>query len=422
MLNMSWLGLGEVVARVTRLATTIVIARRLGPAELGIAAIALTSFEIIRAFAGSGIGQMVARATPEQLAATAATASRANWMLCFALAGIQILAGALIAAFTGRTELVLMVGCLAGVFLLMPLGLMQCYLVIRANRLATIARVSTVQLVADNALTAALAVAGLGAWAIVLPKLLTAPIWVIGMRRAATWSRDPSAIAIPFSEMTRFAAPILGTELLAALRMNLDKLLVTAILGVEILGVYYFAFNAGLGLSLSLTNALSASVYPALSALAGSPSEMLARFDRILWRNALPVSLVIAAQAAAALVYVPVVFGGHWADAAPLVALLCVSAITRPVWDAAAQLLRAAGLPGFEFAGALIYSVVYLAAFAAFLPFGLATGITALAFAALLLNVALAAWARSLVLRHAVAPSPTGQAGQAIGPVAAVAR
>jgi O-antigen/teichoic acid export membrane protein len=422
MLNMSWLGLGEVVARVTRLATTIVIARRLGPAELGIAAIALTSFEIIRAFAGSGIGQMVARATPEQLAATAATASRANWMLCFALAGIQILAGALLAAFTGRTELVLMVGCLAGVFLLMPLGLMQCYLVIRANRLATIARVSTVQLVADNALTAALAVAGLGAWAIVLPKLLTAPIWVIGMRRAATWSRDPSAIAIPFSEMTRFAAPILGTELLAALRMNLDKLLVTAILGVEILGVYYFAFNAGLGLSLSLTNALSASVYPALSALAGSPSEMLARFDRILWRNALPVSLVIAAQAAAALVYVPVVFGGHWADAAPLVALLCVSAITRPVWDAAAQLLRAAGLPGFEFAGALIYSVVYLAAFAAFLPFGLATGIIALAFAALLLNVALAAWARSLVLRHAVAPSPTGQAGQAIGPVAAVAR
>jgi O-antigen/teichoic acid export membrane protein len=422
MLNMSWLGLGEVVARVTRLATTIVIARRLGPAELGIAAIALTSFEIIRAFAGSGIGQMVARATPEQLAATAATASRANWMLCFALAGIQILAGALLAAFTGRPELVLMVGCLAGVFLLMPLGLMQCYLVIRANRLATIARVSTVQLVADNALTAALAVAGLGAWAIVLPKLLTAPIWVIGMRRAATWSRDPSAIAIPFSEMTRFAAPILGTELLAALRMNLDKLLVTAILGVEILGVYYFAFNAGLGLSLSLTNALSASVYPALSALAGSPSEMLARFDRILWRNALPVSLVIAAQAAAALVYVPVVFGGHWADAAPLVALLCVSAITRPVWDAAAQLLRAAGLPGFEFAGALIYSVVYLAAFAAFLPFGLATGITALAFAALLLNVALAAWARSLVLRHAVAPSPTGQAGQAIGPVAAVAR
>jgi O-antigen/teichoic acid export membrane protein len=422
MLNMSWLGLGEVVARVTRLATTIVIARRLGPAELGIAAIALTSFEIIRAFAGSGIGQMVARATPEQLAATAATASRANWMLCFALAGIQILAGALLAAFTGRTELVLMVGCLAGVFLLMPLGLMQCYLVIRANRLATIARVSTVQLVADNALTAALAVAGLGAWAIVLPKLLTAPIWVIGMRRAATWSRDPSAIAIPFSEMTRFAAPILGTELLAALRMNLDKLLVTAILGVEILGVYYFAFNAGLGLSLSLTNALSASVYPALSALAGSPSEMLARFNRILWRNALPVSLVIAAQAAAALVYVPVVFGGHWADAAPLVALLCVSAITRPVWDAAAQLLRAAGLPGFEFAGALIYSVVYLAAFAAFLPFGLATGITALAFAALLLNVALAAWARSLVLRHAVAPSPTGQAGQAIGPVAAVAR
>lgn len=419
---MSWLGLGEVVARVTRLATTIVIARALGPAELGLAAIALTSFEIIRAFAGSGIGQMVARATPETLAATTAAASRANWMLCSSLAAIQVLVGALLAAITGRTELVLMVGCLAVVFLLMPLGLMQCYLVIRENRLSTIARVSTLQLVADNALTAALAIAGLGAWAIVLPKLLTAPLWVLGMRRAATWSRDHSVAAIPLSELTRFAAPILGSELLAALRMNLDKVLVTAILGVEILGVYYFAFNAGLGLSLSLTSALSASAFPALSALASSPAEMLARFDRILWRNALPVSLIIALQAAAALLYVPIVFGGHWAGAAPLVALLCVSALTRPVWDAAAQLLRAAGLPRYEFAGALVYSVVYLAAFAAFLPFGLPAGITALAFVALLLNVALAVWARSVVLRHAAESSSPGHAGQPSAQAAAMAR
>jgi O-antigen/teichoic acid export membrane protein len=270
----------------------------------------------------------------------------------------------------------------------------------RANRLGTVARISTVQLVADNALTAALAMIGLGAWAVVLPKLLTAPLWVVGMRRAGSWSPDRAVTPAPAAELVRFAAPVLGSELLAAARLNLDKMIVAAVLGLEVLGVYYFAFNAGLGLSLSLTTALTASVYPALAALSAHRGDMLARFDSILWRNALPVSLIIALQAAAALIYVPIVFGEKWADTAPLVALLCVSALTRPVWDAAAQLLRAAGLPGYELAGAVVYTVVYLGAFAALLPLGLQAGISAVAIVALLLNVGLAILARKIVRRQ----------------------
>ena len=183
--NMSWLGLGEFTARISRIATTVLIARLLTPVDLGVAAIALTAFEIVRSFAASGIGQMVVRASEDRLAATAAAANRANWMVCLALAAAQVAAGVGLAWHSGRAELIPLTGCLAGVFLLMPLGLMQCYVVMRAGKLETIARVSTAQLVADNLLTAGLAIAGLGAWAIVLPKLLTAPIWVIGSSATA---------------------------------------------------------------------------------------------------------------------------------------------------------------------------------------------------------------------------------------------
>lgn len=398
--NVGWLGLSDGIGRVSRIATTVILARTLSAADLGIAAIAITSFEIVRAFASSGIGQMVVRAPAEKLAATQAAAHRANWLLCGLLAMVQAIAGSVISLHMGRADLALLVGCLGGVFLLMPLGLMQCYCVMREERMHIIARISAAQLVTDNILTAGLALAGFGAWAVVLPKLLTAPIWVAGMRLAATWQRDPAVTPLPAIDLWRFTGPVLASEALAAARQNLDKVIVGSALGVEALGIYYFAYNAGLGLSQSLTNALSTSVYPALAALAHRPAELMQRFDRILVRNALPLSLLIALQAAAAYMLVPIVFGDRWAATAPLVAILCCSALTKPPSDAASQLLRAAGLASHELAAAVLLSVAYLGSFQALAAYGLDTAVTGVAAISVALQAGIAVWARWLVRRR----------------------
>lgn len=399
--NIGWLGLSDGIGRISRIATTVIVARMLTAADLGIAAIAITVFEIVRAFASSGIGQMVVRSSPERLAATAAAANRANWLLCGLLAVAQILVGAVLAARLQRPDLLLLVGCLGGVFLLMPLGLMQCYAIMREERLHVIARISAVQLVTDNVLTAGLALAGFGAWAVVLPKLLTAPIWMIGMRRAAEWKRDPAVQPIPAIEVWTFAAPVLASEVLAAARQNLDKVIVGSALGVEMLGIYYFAYNAGLGLSQSLTNALSTSVYPALAALAQQPAELVRRFDRILVRNALPLSLLIGVQALAALVLVPIVFGERWAPVAPMVAVLCCSALTKPASDAAAQLLRAAGYAGHELVTAIVLSVVYLGSFQVLVPHGLGATVFGVAAICVFVQAGITLWARWFVRQRA---------------------
>jgi hypothetical protein len=48
--------------------------------------------------------------------------------------------------------------------------------------LGRIAFTGALQVIADNGLTAILALCGLGMWAIILPKLIVAPIWTIGIR------------------------------------------------------------------------------------------------------------------------------------------------------------------------------------------------------------------------------------------------
>ena len=70
------LGLGEGFNRITRIVTTIVLAWHLDAVEFGIAATALTCFELVRVFAQNGLSQMVVRASDDDLAATCNTAYR----------------------------------------------------------------------------------------------------------------------------------------------------------------------------------------------------------------------------------------------------------------------------------------------------------------------------------------------------------
>ena len=409
--NVGWYGLAEFANRFTRLVTTVVLARWLIPHDFGIAAIAITTFEIIRVVAQNGIGQAVVRAPAGQLAAFTATAYRASWLVCLLAFVVQLLVAGIIAHTTGRDDVFWMIACLALVYLTLPFGQIQAHLIVRANRLHVLAGIAVVQVALDNLLTAAFAVGGFGAWAVVVPKLITAPVWVIGMRRAQSYRRDPAAGYAPMADLMRFAIPVIGSELLVAARFNLDKVLVGAILGVEALGIYYFVFNAGLGFSLSLTASLAASVYPHLAEVASKPRELLARYDGLLARAALPCAGVIALQAALSLIYVPLVFGARWDNVAYLVAVLCASAMPKPLFDSASQLLRAAGRPRMEFLLSAGLTLATLAALAAGLTSGLAAGVIAMSLTAIAVQIVAALAVRAaLSAKAGRATDTTGDA------------
>lgn len=409
--NIGWYGLAEVVVRLSRLVTTVLLARLLLPEDFGIAAIALTASELIRVLASNGIGQTIIRARDEELDVVCATAQRAIRLVTAAIIALHVAAGAVLAYAYARPELAAMTALLGLAFLVMPFGDVRYFLVMRAQRMRAIAGVTAAQVIADNALTALLALSGLGAWAVVLPKLLTAPIWLAGVRRAHPEAPPLAADARPISSMLDYAGPLLASEVLAVVRGHGDKLIVGAMLGIEALGVYYFAFNAGVGLSLSLTNALSTSLYPHLAEVAHRPAELAARFDKARRTTVLVIGGLIGLQAAATFLYVPLVFGERWAFATPLVALLCLSAVAKPLGDASVQLLRASGRTGDEAKAALLFTVLQLTMLAAALTKSLTAGIVALVIVALSFQVGFALWARARVCGRA--PSPTTEGAPA---------
>jgi teichuronic acid exporter len=297
----------------------------------------------------------------EELDEMVETAYRMGFVICSGLFVLQFLLAYPIAEYYASPSLTPMLQVLASVYLIMPFGLVQSALVLRAQRMKTKALIEGVQVGIDNILTALLAIGGLGAWAIVLPKLLVTPIWVIGYRKAIHWS--PSGKFFRFAHwkgILKFGRFFLGIEILKTARLNLDNLIIAKFLGIEALGLYYFARNAGLGFSMSAINAMSAALYPNLCELRTNTQKLKARFIYNVKRASSVVSPLILLQTLLAPWYVPIVFGAKWNDAIPILMLLCFSAVLRPLGESASALALAKEHIHLDYRWNLIFTLIFI--------------------------------------------------------------
>ena len=361
--NLGWLGASELFVRITRLVTAIVLARMMDPVIFGVAALVLTINEIIRVFNRNGIGAKIVQCSEFELEDICNTAYRLNLIFCISLFLLQCLVAYPLAQFYNTPALVPMLQVLSLTYLLMPFGMVQASLVQREQRLKTVALIDGGQVGIDNVITTLLALTGLGAWAIVLPKFLTAPIWVIGYRCSHSWRPCGSYTGFTlWRDVFKFGRYYLSIELLKTARLNVDNMIIARLLGMEALGLYYFARNAGLGFSLTLINAINSALYPNLCDVKGNIEALKLRFTRNLKQIALIAVPLISLQAGLAFIYVPIVFGEQWLSAIPILTLLCLSALPRPLAESASALALATGRIELDFKWNIVFTMIFVVA------------------------------------------------------------
>ena len=372
--NVGSFAAAEVANKITRIAAMVIIARSLSVEEIGFAAIAITTFELVRTLTNNGIGQMIVRANDDELESVCRRAHQLNFMACGAAGVVQVVVGLAIWQAIGNPALFWMTSVLSLVFLGMPFGLVRIFRAMRRNRMDLVARINFYQISSDNALSLVLAILGFGAWAIVLPKLLTFPIWLICARRSDTWRPNADTPLAPFMDFRRFCAPLLASEILKGGRLHLDKAVIVALLGVEALGIYFFAFNAGLGLAQTLSVAFSACLYPQLCKANRNGGDLITIWTKLSAVFLAAASCVFLFQIAAAKFYVPIVFGESWRSAVPIVVILCFAALPRFLSDCVSQLARAASNTSLEARATLISGFLSIAAIAVGAQIGGLTG------------------------------------------------
>ncbi|MEP5937542.1 MAG: oligosaccharide flippase family protein [Erythrobacter sp.] len=318
-------GSAEAAARIVRLGAILIVARQISPQLLGTAALALSLFEIVRVLTSVGIGQRIIIAQDDELAAISKAAVYLFWITCLAVMTVQFVVALIAWSFFDQPEVAAMLAVLCGVYLFMPSGLVQIFLAMRDQRMKATAQVAAVQNIADAVMTVVLVLVWPSAWAIVLPKLLTAPIWLWGARRTYIWRPDNQIARSSITEFANFGPAVLCSELLAAARIHGDKLLVGALLGTEALGLYFFAFNAGLGITQSFVAACNLVLFPHLAKIRVESFD--SEFRRSFGLGLLILLPIVIAQAALAPIYVPIIFGSNWVQAIPFVALLALAAL-----------------------------------------------------------------------------------------------
>ncbi len=384
------LGSAEAVNRLTRIVAAICLARALGPVEFGIAAISLTTAEMLRVFTQTGLGAQIIQAKETELEEVCSAAWRLNWLMHGGMFAIQVALAWPVAAYFGNSAIGWMIVVLAIPLLIYPFAAIRVYRTQRRNRMGVIGATTALQISSDNLLTAIMALSGFGLWSVVVPKLIVAVLWVLAYARIDAWRSTVRARPEVMRSCRAFGSKILGSEVIGALSIHADKFIIGALMGLEAVGIYFFAFNAGLGITRAFVAAASLGLLPHLCA-ARTADEQRARFKSGVGLSYVMAAPVLIAQIALAPLYVPLVFGAKWADSAPLVMVLCASAVTWPLWRATVQLWRAQGRPGLELRWTALYTALSLIATAAGTAWGLMT-IGYMLLAVNLLVVPIAAW------------------------------
>jgi PST family polysaccharide transporter len=323
--------------------------------------------DILKALTENGVGQRIIAASDATLEATCTTARHIFWVWCFGLFALQaLIAGTLF--LSGGSALLAGLILLMGVeYLFMPAGLVQVALAMRAGKLRQTAAIGGTQVVGANLLSILLVLIYPSAIALILPRVLSAPIWLFAVRALHPWTPKVGVTPSPLRPFAEYGWAVLGIEVVKVLRLQGDKIVVGMTLGPQVLGLYFMAFNAGLSLSNAFATAFSTVLFPHLTQSADPAAAM---------RQSLIVGLgliapVVILQSAVAPLYVPLLLGDGWEEVAPLVSILCLVAIPTTLWATAAGWLRVQGKPQVELWMTCVLAVAVLASTALLAPFGL---------------------------------------------------
>ncbi len=360
--NVGWLGGAELFNRIFRLGATVTLARVFSTEDYGLMAFVYTTFEIASVFTlKHGISAKIIQTEEQYLSNICNTSYWLNWFVCIGIFIIQCVASFPIAHFYNNNSLILPLCVSALVYLFFPLFMVNSAIIERENRLKVTAMCNAAQSFISNIAIVTLTLLGMGIWSIVWAMVLSTPIWIVVTWKYSSW-RPPKKFNLEgWQEIIDFGKNLLGVEILNKLRMNLDYLIVGKILGVEALGMYFFAFNAGSGITTNVVYALNSALFPHLCEVREDRNRLRKQYFSSLKSNALILVPLVLLQSALAPVYVPIVFGEKWVSAVPILIMICLSVIPRSFAWTSSMLLNSINKTHISLYLDLIFTVIFAA-------------------------------------------------------------
>lgn len=190
----------------------------------------------------------------------------------------------------------------------------------------------------------ALAVAGMGAWSLVLSGIVGRSVGLIGLWNASPWQLQYRFRWEIVRRLARVGILFQVSALAPTLLRSLIPIVITRVLGVNALGTLTWAANLA-SIPHMLGATLNRVAFPSFSRLQDNPEQRgRAVVESIRLLN-IALHLIIVPVVLAVPLALPIVFGSKWTTAIPAVQLGLLEAVPFVLVNLLAQVQGAAGRP-----------------------------------------------------------------------------
>jgi PST family polysaccharide transporter len=350
------------------LASAMVLARLLAPAEFGLVAMVLAATALLELFKEAGLST----ATVQRETISQQQVSNLFWInlglsACMTVA-CMALSGPL-AWFYQDSRLTGITTALSFTFVITGSTVQHRALLTRQMRFRALAAIEIVSTVTGAALACYMAWSALGYWSLVAMQLCTVLVSSVMTWRIARWTPSGPRCTAGLTSLLHFGAHLTAADLTARTARAFDAVLVGRLFGAEALGIYSRASILTRPLD-QLMAPINAVVIPVLSRLQSDPERYRRTHLLACDLVALVTFPVMAEFLALSAPLVRVLLGDGWEDAIPLFAAFALAEMSQPLVHTASWLFVSQGRGADLFRTFVPLSVLTIASFLAGVPWG----------------------------------------------------
>ena len=341
-----WLGSAAAIGRVMDVAATVTVLFFLSKEEVGTATIAWAIGMVLEAVCRLGLGVAILQASD----VTRTQLDTAFWTMTIntvVLGGAAVVIGPFIGPLLQEPELGLLLipSVLKMLFLVwaeIPIQLLN-----RKLEFKSIAGISTAATTLGAISRVVLAMAGFGAWALLVAQTLYAFfLWVGAMFAQPFFPRFRMKLA-SIRKFLSFGKYITGERLTLEAFQNMDYLILGALTGPGVVGIYRVAFDIAMMPAVAIADVLNRTALPVMARLRGK--ELSDLFVTTSGKLAILMGAVGAVIIASAVDITAIFQSGEYAAAAVPTQILALAAALRVLFQLFPDMFNAAGRPALTF-------------------------------------------------------------------------
>jgi len=343
-----WNAIGQGGEILIRYVATLALLRVLAPADMGLMSAAIVVTGILEIFTGLGTGTaIIQRESVDQR-----FLSSIFWFNLLLSVALALLIGGLAplaAAAMKQPELGEVLPVLGLSFIISGLTIVQRSRLARDLDFRSIAIAALLRAVTYGVVTYVLAARGHGTWALVYGTLASQLLGTIALWVSGQWMPSLRMSYSDVRGVMAFSTNLVGSQLASYLISNLDRIIISRLIGKEALGLYTMANRLVLFPIRSITQVLMGVLVPVLSRLQNDNPRFRAHYVR---SNAAIFALtapILTGAIVAGDLLIQVLAKSAWYAAGPLIAWLAPLALLKTLLNTTGSIYVAKGATGLMF-------------------------------------------------------------------------